>query len=622
MVKILIAYTISISTLFVLIFILKSIKNKKLIHKVCLINVIILLIWIISRLPLDLYPHIYKHRIYSLFYSFGSITNLFLPATFLLLSILIIKDKTIQIKNYIIIFILPTISAFIYMTNNWHHLLFRSKYSINGEIEVGPLYLIIYFIEIAYIIYAMIYVIYSSFKYTRHFSKQIILFLIGMSIPILFECVSYAIYFFSGSTIEKIPSYSYCLTYTFMAVFITISVYKYKLMDKMPISSKIIIGCINDSFLVVDYKNNILEMNEIFKKTFSSVINIKLKLYELFNEKDFKDFNIELFKNLEIAKKDKKTIKFEAVFEIDGIKYFSIEITPIYVHERFMGVIIFIRDISIYKELIKLQEEHIIQQIEKNRLISLNNLIASLTHNIKTPIMASSGGISILENSTKEIDDYFKKSKVYSISPEYFNTIEKMKIWEEKIKQYLIYISDIISAMNTQITTMNNYKNINFTLEELLKQLTYFIKSELAASGCVFNKLIKLNLKNTIQGDMKVLIQILQSVIINAIHAYDDNGIIDFIVEEIPEGVTFVIKDYGKGIDEKTLEKIFYEMITTKGKNGSGLNLYLANIAIKGYFNGSISIKSKIGKGTEVCIKIPFNSSKLTNDTTNLPLNL
>ena len=53
-----------------------------------------------------------------------------------------------------------------------------------------------------------------------------------------------------------------------------------------------------------------------------------------------------------------------------------------------MGLLIFFKDVSVYKQLLKLKEENTLQLIEKGRLISLNQLIGGIAHNIKTPIMA------------------------------------------------------------------------------------------------------------------------------------------------------------------------------------------------------------------------------------------
>ncbi len=70
--------------------------------------------------------------------------------------------------------------------------------------------------------------------------------------------------------------------------------------------------------------------------------------------------------------------------------------------------------------------------------------------------------------------------------------------------------------------------------------------------------------------------------------------------------INFTIKDYGKGINNKIQEKLFKEMITTKGKNGTGLGLFMSASNIKAQFNGNIKFTSTEGKGSTFNIIIPI----------------
>ena len=54
-------------------------------------------------------------------------------------------------------------------------------------------------------------------------------------------------------------------------------------------------------------------------------------------------------------------------------------------------------------------------------------------------------------------------------------------------------------------------------------------------------------------------------------------------------------------------ERLFKEMITTKGKNGTGLVLYMSYSNIKSHFGGDITYKTEDGKGTTFNILIPIN---------------
>jgi signal transduction histidine kinase len=409
------------------------------------------------------------------------------------------------------------------------------------------------------------------------------------------------------------PGYLYALSYSFAAVCFTISIYKYNFMISIPISTKSVVDHFSDSFLVVDYKNNVLEKNRNFKENFKDYICIeKMNLFEVLDDKIFEGFNEQLARSITLSKTNNQITRFEYCFNIKDKKFFNVEIIPIFKNKRFMATLIFLKDISVHKQLLKLKEENTLRLIEKGRLISLNQLIGGLAHNIKSPLMASSGGISVLEKNTLKIDELLSELQIYSKSPDFITTIEDMKKWESQIKHYLIYISDIVSAVKDQTTSMNSTENNSFTVEKLLNQVTILMEFELKKSKCVLNKAIKINPNTIINGNITALTQILNNIVINSVQSYDnEGGAINLTVEEDLNGIIFIIQDSGKGIDPETLKKVFVEMVTTKGSDGSGLGLYLANIAVKGQFNGSINIVSELGNGTEVRIFLPLISENV-----------
>ena len=51
-------------------------------------------------------------------------------------------------------------------------------------------------------------------------------------------------------------------------------------------------------------------------------------------------------------------------------------------------------------------------------------------------------------------------------------------------------------------------------------------------------------------------------------------------------------------------------MVTTKGKNGTGLGLYMSYSTIKGKFNGTLNFISEENKGTTFIITIPKTSKE------------
>ena len=98
------------------------------------------------------------------------------------------------------------------------------------------------------------------------------------------------------------------------------------------------------------------------------------------------------------------------------------------------------------------------------------------------------------------------------------------------------------------------------------------------------------------------------SIISNAIQAYDGrvNEIIDLIVKMDNSSIIISVRDYGIGMKQEVKDKLFKEMITTKGKNGTGLGLFMSYSTIRGHFNGNITFESELGKGTTFNVILPL----------------
>lgn len=67
------------------------------------------------------------------------------------------------------------------------------------------------------------------------------------------------------------------------------------------------------------------------------------------------------------------------------------------------------------------------------------------------------------------------------------------------------------------------------------------------------------------------------------------------------------IQDFAGGLPKNVQEKLFKEMVTTKGKNGTGLGLFMSYSNIRAHFNGNMRYKTEKGKGTTFYIEIPLN---------------
>lgn len=242
--------------------------------------------------------------------------------------------------------------------------------------------------------------------------------------------------------------------------------------------------------------------------------------------------------------------------------------------------------------------------IEQERLASLGQLIGGIAHNLKTPIMSLAGGIEAMKDLVKEYEESIGDPQINV--QDHRDIAAEMNSWLEKMKPYCSYMSDVISAVKGQAVQMNSISSSKFTVDELVKRVDLLMKHELKKYHCVLNTDFQIDMNTEIKGEVNNLVQVFDNIIINAVQAYEGNsGTIDFRIVRIGDNVEFTFRDYAKGIPAQIADRLFREMVTTKGKNGTGLGLYMSYSTIKGRFGGSMSFHSKEGAGTTFLISIP-----------------
>lgn len=246
--------------------------------------------------------------------------------------------------------------------------------------------------------------------------------------------------------------------------------------------------------------------------------------------------------------------------------------------------------------------------MEKERLASLGQLIGGIAHNLKTPIMSISGAAEGLTDLIKEYDASIDNPQVNS--QDHHDIAKDMSSWVSKIKDYTSYMSDIITAVKGQAVTLSEVQNVSFDIEELLKRVDILMKHELKNALIYLRVSVNVPENTTLNGDINSLVQVINNMISNSIQAYDgkpeQNIDLSVSFADDNKNIVIAVKDYGPGLSDKVKSKLFNEMITTKGKNGTGLGLYMSYSTIKAHFNGDIKFESESGKGTTFYIILPL----------------
>ncbi len=266
------------------------------------------------------------------------------------------------------------------------------------------------------------------------------------------------------------------------------------------------------------------------------------------------------------------------------------------------------------KQHIKQVKENQQILLERERLATLGQMFVGITHNLRSPIMSIAGGLEALKELIKEYEESIDNDNV--TKADHHEIAREMNEWFESTKPYCIFMSDLISAVREQVIPLNtSILHSDFTIEELVKRIELLLKYELKKNHCIMETDIQVDFHTTISGEVNNLVQVCNNLIMNAIQAYDGNGgKIEFRIAKQENRLLLIIKDYGKGMPSDIQNKIFHQIITTKGVKRTGLGLYMSYLAIKGCFRGDLYFESKENEGTTFYISVPYQTEIVEDD--------
>ena len=532
---------------------------------------------------------------------FSYIGSCFLPVCIYFISIAFANSNFVFKRWYLLLFIIPILSLLVLWTNDFHHL-FYEVYSINlNETVIGP-YVYVY-LAYTYIMLAigLINLLRYSIKNSGFFSKQSILFLIGSIIPIVVNLLG---------TFAIIPMTIYItpISFAFAIFFHALAIFKFGFLKITPIALQKIVDKISDGYVVINNEDIIIDFNKTFLNMFGlEKISIRNKNFYEFISK-FSYFNInkdELQKCIQEVKTSDDTYSFDKKLT-NAEKYFHIEINSIVTDNKFLGILILFKDTTQHMLDLKTIQNNQNMLMERERLASLGQLIGGIAHNLKTPIMSISGAAEGLSDLIKEYDESIGDPEV--TNDDHHAIAKDMSEWVEKIKSYSEYMSDVITAVKGQAVTLSENENITFDIDELMKRVNILMKHELKNSLIELNTKINVDKNTILHGDITSLVQVINNMISNSIQSYNGktNQFIDLTVDKIQNTLVISIRDYGSGLPKSVQDKLFKEMITTKGKNGTGLGLFMSYSTIRAHFNGDITFETEKGKGTVFHIVLPL----------------
>lgn len=597
-------FLLTFLVLFVIAFIFRLVlkmKKKNQIHYAFIALMTTTFIWAVGAFLLQ-YDFISGIPVNQWFVAVAYTGLILTPIPILYLGFIFARTKIHITWRQSALLIIPMISIALIFTNQYHHLFY--KYLLYEDltkfVSLGSYFIIHTIYSYLCITIGMGYLVVFSVKNAGFFSRQSMLIFLGI-------VISFGTNILLTAQLINGHFHYNAIAFFFTFLFFYLAIIRFDFLNIVPIALQKVVDHISDSFLVIDKDNFIIDYNKTFGDTFGSMMKIfrKDNLDDFIGHEAFSDELSDLLTLFREAVAKRVLTSFEKTLMIEGeMKYFSIEINPIYNQKIYLSTIVLLKDITQVKRALETIQKNSEVLMEKERLASLGQLIGGIAHNLKTPIMSISGGIEGLKDL---VDEYDRSIGDNDVTDEDHHVIAKeMNDWIRKIKPYCSYMSDIISTVKGQASQFNTSTIMTFTLNELVKRVDLLMKHELKKYHCSLDITYQTDHLIEMKGDVNSLVQIFDNLIINSIYSYNGReGVIELDIREEGTHVVFAIKDHGNGIPLAVQERLFKEMVTTKGTGGTGLGLYMSSATIKGKFDGNMWFDSKPDIGTTFYISIP-----------------
>lgn len=272
-----------------------------------------------------------------------------------------------------------------------------------------------------------------------------------------------------------------------------------------------------------------------------------------------------------------------------------------------------------YEEL----KESQVQLVQAEKLSSLGQLVAGVMHEINTPLLYVLNNASVTSESIADVDRFVQSAlpllearggeeiktalKALLARRDEFDvasireSAEEVATLNTESIEGLHQISELVQSLKDfsrlDRATEDRFdvcEGIEKTLTITKNLLKYGIEVEkdFEPVGEIFCSPARVN-------------QVFVNLVTNAAQAMDGEGKLHISVRSVEDGVEIAFEDTGCGIAEEDLNRILDPFFTTKPVGqGTGLGLSIVHQIVQQH-QGKLDVRSEVGKGTRIAIRLP-----------------
>ncbi len=325
-----------------------------------------------------------------------------------------------------------------------------------------------------------------------------------------------------------------------------------------------VINSLKDASIGIDNKGIVLFANQQALQ----LLNLKEADIISLSQEEVKKRN-DLFRFLI---NEQNSIPFKIV--VDGKEnYFTKEVVELQHDNQKAGQVIVLKNITPFKELD----------------VAKTNFIATVSHELKTPLASSDFSLKLLEDE-----------RVGTLTAEQKELVQSLKEDNKRLLRILSELLDMSQVESGKIQL--NLQSIQAW--GLIDKALASVQNAAKQKNITIQKRVPENLP-PIEADADKTTWVLNNFLTNAIRYSPENAEVIVSIQQKGNTITFSVQDFGKGIDPQYKDKIFDRYFKVPGtKEGTGLGLAICKEFIEAQ-GGVISVESGPGSGSTFSFGLP-----------------
>jgi len=226
------------------------------------------------------------------------------------------------------------------------------------------------------------------------------------------------------------------------------------------------------------------------------------------------------------------------------------------------------------------------QLVMNEKLAAIGQLTAGIAHEINNPIAVIQGNLDVLRDM---LGDAAKP-----VEPE-------TRLIQEQVHRIRLIVAKLLQFARPQ-----DYVGYLEPVDpgQLIQDCLVLVRHLLKTGNIAIEQ--HLDSARQITCNKNELQQVVINLLVNAIQAMPDGGVLKIVVEDwdeadMPVGIRVVVSDSGPGIGQADLDKLFEPFFTAKKPGGNGLGLWVSKNLVERY-GGRLTATSTVGQGAQFAV--------------------